>query len=432
NLGQTMYNYDFFNRSSNSDENGNPQRSTPDAAEVLQATLQHVVATFDPVEGRKIYVNGILVAQDTAPGGTLTDWDDTFALVLGNEVSSDRDWMGVIRLVAIHNRALTPAQITQNFEAGVGEKFFLLFSVEHLTNVPDSFVVFEAAQFDSYGYLFRKPFFISLDGSAQPNAIDLEGLRVGLNGAEAPVGQAYAKLDTAISSLLYTPETGQALADVGAVLPLEKGPDDDEFFLTFDRLGSNSFNRPAPVVPPAPTPQDLPPAADIGVRTFDEISATMSTLTGVSQLDSGVQGTFTTVRQSLPTVEKIEAILASHQVAIAQLAIEYCNALINDTALRTTMFPLFDFNATPTAAFPANQNALLDPLLDRMLGAVQLSTQPDRVAVETELDEMINGIPGDATRPGLRNSGANDAARTRTIAKSACSAVLGSGAMLVQ
>ena len=75
-------------------------------------------------------------------------------------------WNGVIRLVAIHNRVLTPEQIQQNFDAGVGEKFFLMFGVEHLTNINDSFVVFEAAQFDSYGYLFRKPFFISLDGTA--------------------------------------------------------------------------------------------------------------------------------------------------------------------------------------------------------------------------------------------------------------------------
>ena len=70
-LGQTMYNYDFFNRSSNTDANGEPGLSTPNADEVLQATLQHVVATFDPVEGRKIYVNGELEAQlDPAPGGT--------------------------------------------------------------------------------------------------------------------------------------------------------------------------------------------------------------------------------------------------------------------------------------------------------------------------------------------------------------------------
>ena len=436
NLGQTMYNYDFFNRTDNSDENGNPQLSTPAAAEILQATLQHVVATFDPVEGRKIYVNGLLVAeQDPAPGGTLTDWDDTYAFVLGNEVSSDRSWAGVVRLVAIHNRVLTPEQIVQNFEAGVGEKFFLLFSIEHLTNVPQSYVVFEAAVFDTYAYLFRAPFFVSLDGAAQPDGIDIEGIRIGLNGAEAPVGQAFANVATAISSTLYDPATGQLLAGLGAVIPLEKGPNDDEFFLTFDRLGASTFARPAAPVPPPPVPVDLPEAPDIGVRTFDEISAALSAITGVSQLDGGVQGTFATVRQSLPAVPTVEAVLASHQVAIAQLAIEYCNSLIEDQALRGALFPGFDFDAAPATAYPASQPLLFDPLLDRVLGATQLATQPDRADVETTLDQMINGgTPGVTNRPGLRNAAGapNTAQRTRDIAKAVCSAVVGSAAMLVQ
>lgn len=437
NLGQTMYNYDFFNRSSNSDANGNPQLSTPDAAEVLQATLQHVVATFDPADGRRIYVNGVLVAQDNSPGGTLIDWDDSYAFMLGNEISANGEgmWTGVIRLVAIHNRTLTPTQILQNFEAGVGEKFFLLFSVEHLTNVPQSYVVFEASVFDSYAYLFRAPFFISLDGTAQPNGIDLEGIRIGLNGAEARVGQAFARVDTVISTNLYDAETGQPLASLGAVIPLEKGPTGDEFFLTFDRFGANTFTRSPAPTPPAPTPIDLPPASAIGVRTFDEIHATLSAITGISRLDAGVRGTFDTVRQSLPAVPTLEAVLASHQVSIAQLAIEYCNALIEDAARRSAMFPLFDFNAIPSAAFPASQSALFDPLLDRVLGATQLATQPDRAAVATVLDQMINGgTPGVTNRPGLRNApGApNDAQRTRDIAKAVCSAVVGSAAMLVQ
>ncbi|HEX7079693.1 MAG TPA: LamG domain-containing protein [Gammaproteobacteria bacterium] len=433
NLGQTMYNYDFFNRSSNSDENGNPQLSTPDAAEVLQATLQHVVATFDPVEGRKIYVNGILVAdQDPAPGGTLTDWDDTYAFVLGNEVSGDKPWTGVIRLVAIHNRALTPEQVQQNYAAGVGEKFFLLFSVEHLTDVPESYVVFEAAQFDSYAYLFRNPFFISLDETVQPSGIDIEGIRIGLNGAEAPVGQSFARLDATISSDAYDPETGQILADLGTVVPLEKGPGSDEFFLTFDRIGSHVFDRPPPPIPAPPAPQDLPPASDIGVRTFDEINATMAAITGVSPNEPNVRATFETVRQSLPAVPTLEAVLASHQVAIAQLAIEYCNALIEDTNLRHDLFGSFPFGSPPSVAFPASQDALFDPLLDRMLGTIHLATQPDRAFVEQELDMMINGRPSDPSRPGLASTDSGDPERTETIAKAVCSAVLGSAAMLVQ
>jgi hypothetical protein len=443
NLGQTMYNYDFFNRTDDSDENGNPQLSTPDAAEVLQATLQHVVATFDPVEGRKIYVNGILVAdQDTAPGGSLADWDDSYAFMLGNEISADGEgtWMGVIRLVAIHNRVLTPAQILQNFEAGVGEKFFLLFSVEHLTNVPQSYVVFEAAVFDSYGYLFKKPFFISLDGTAQPNGIDLEHIRIGINGAEAHVGQSFAKIDTAITATLYDPATGQVLANLGGVLPLEKGPTLDEFFLTFDRIGASTFARPAAPTPPPPVPVDLPPASDIGVRTYDEISATIATLTGVSQLDAGVVAAYTEIRQSLPAVPSIEAYLSSHQAAISQLAIEYCHALMENTALRSSMFPGFDFNAPPATAF-ASQNLLFDPLLDRVLGVTQLGHQPDKNVVRTELSNLVNGYPDQPSLPGTVRAGllnslppgqVNDAQRTRAIAKAVCSSVIGNAAMLVQ
>ncbi|MGW8369682.1 MAG: LamG domain-containing protein, partial [Gammaproteobacteria bacterium] len=337
NLGQTMYNYDFFNRldSQPADlaDNGEPRLSTPDEAEVLQATLQHVVVTFDAVEGRKIYVNGLLSSMpDPEGGGTLNGWDDIYAFVLGNEVSGTIPWSGVLRMVAVHNRVLNEEQILQNFQAGVGERFFLLFSVSHLINVPQSYVVFEASIFDSYAYLFREPFFISLDETVQPTGIDLEGIRIGINGEEAPVGQAFAHVDEVISSALYNSETGQQLATLGTVIPLEKGPMADEFFLTFDRLGTTVYARPAPVTPTAPSPVDLEPASAIGVRTFDEINATMATITGVSPLQVDVEGTYDLVRQSLPAVATIEAVLASHQVAVAQLAIEYCNAAVDDTA----------------------------------------------------------------------------------------------------
>jgi len=437
NLGQNQYNYDFFNRSSNTDQNGTPGLSTPTAAQVLQATLQHVVVTFDPVSGRKIYVNGELKASmDPAPGGTLNEWDDTFAFVLGNEVSGTKNWMGVIRLVAIFNRALTLDQVKQNFDAGVGEKYFLMFSVSHLTNIPQSFVVFEGALFDSYSYLFRKPFFISLDGTAQPAGLDIDGIRIGINGAEAPVGQSYANLVKKISSA-YTATAGERLTDLGAVLPVEKGPTSDEFFLTFDTIGANTFNRPPPPTPPAPTPTDLAKVSDVGVRTFDRISATMAAITGVSENDSAVQNTFGSIRQSLPANPDIQAVLASHQVAIAQLAIEYCNALIEDrstTIPRATMFPGFNFGSVPSAVYPSTENQLFDPLLNRVLGVTQITSQPDKNVVRTELHNMINGYAGDPTRPGLLNSTGvtNDATRTKAIAKAVCSSIVGSAAMLVQ
>ncbi|NND64568.1 MAG: LamG domain-containing protein, partial [Gammaproteobacteria bacterium] len=132
-LGQTLYNYDFFNRSTVTDGNGEPAHSTADADEDLQAALQHVVVNYDPINGREIYVNGVFTDDvDALIGGTLDDWDDTFAFVLGNEVSNDGLWQGILRMVVVHNRIMTQEQITQNFDAGVGEKFFLLFNVSDL------------------------------------------------------------------------------------------------------------------------------------------------------------------------------------------------------------------------------------------------------------------------------------------------------------
>src|SRR5690606_35858654 len=123
--------------------------------------LQHVVATFDPIAGRAIYVNGELVAQSTEPGGDLNEWNDTFALALGAEVGVMEQWLGTVRLLAIHNRVLEAEQITANFEAGVGQKFFLLFGVSHLVDMPEAYVVMGVEQYDNYSYLFNSPFFIS-------------------------------------------------------------------------------------------------------------------------------------------------------------------------------------------------------------------------------------------------------------------------------
>src|SRR5690606_36166555 len=130
--------------------------------------------------------------------------------------------------------------------------------------------------------------------------------------------------------------------------------------------GANSFSRPPLPTPPAPAPQDLPAASEIGVRTFDEIHASLAVLTGVNALDGNVQDTLALVRQSLPSVDTLEAVLASHQVSIAQLAIEYCNALVNDAALRSATFPSFPFDQPVTTAWPgvgtANEDAFIDPL----------------------------------------------------------------------
>lgn len=433
-LEQNLYDYDFRHRSVTTGLNGDPALSTPDADEVLQATLQHVVATYGPVDGRKIYVNGNLVTQaDPVATGSLVDWQDTFAFVLGNEASGGGLWQGTLRMVAIHNRELTQAQITQNFDVGVGEKFYMLFGIEDIINVPTAYILFEVSQFDSYAYLFTQPHFITLDLNQQPQGIPIQGMRIGINGAEVPISQSYANLDDTLDYTQFGP-LGQPLAAIGAVIPLERGPADDEFFLTFDLLGTETYAR-TDDPPLVITETDLPPAQRIGVRTFDEINATMSAVTGVSTEEFFVDTTFQNLRQSLPAIEDPSAFLSSHQVAVAQLAIEYCNALIEDQGTISTAvyFPGFDFDEAPGLAFdtPAERDALIDPLIDNIIG-IGITTQPAAVDVADEL-AYIGPDPGGTERPdNLINRLIAGGTDTRSIAKGACAAVLGSGAMLVQ
>ena len=429
-LQQNLYNYDFRHRSETTGLNGDPALSTPAADEVLQATLQHVVATYGPVAGRKIYVNGNLVTQaDPVATGSLVDWQDTFAFVLGNEASGNGLWQGTLRLVAVHNRELTQAQIVQNFDVGVGEKFYMLFGIEDIINVPTAYILFEVSQFDSYGYLFTRPHFITLDPNQQPQGIPIQGLRIGINGAEVDKSQSYANMDDMLNASLFV-ELGQPLSSLGALMPLERGPANDEFFLTFDLLGSQQFVR-TDDPPLVITETDLPPAQRIGVRTFDEINATMSAVTGVSREDANVDMTFQSLRQSLPAIEDPVAFLSSHQVAVAQLAIEYCNALIEDrgSISSAAYFPGFNFGAAPATAF-ANRNALLRPLIDKVMG-VALQTQPDAVDVEAELG--FNTFDPLTQRPeNLIDRLIAGGTDTRSISKGTCAAVLGSAVMLMQ
>ena len=432
-LGQTMYNYDSYLRSTTTSANGLPELSTPSAQQVLQATLQHVVLTYDPVRGRRIYVNGALVSgADPQQGGSLAQWDDTFALVVGNEVSGDRPWSGVLKMVAVYDRAMQPADVLANFNAGVGERYFLLFNVSGLTALSQTYVMFEVSQYDSYSYLFNKPVFLSLDPNTMVSGVPLKGMRIGLNGGEARVGQAYSTLNTSVSVKGFDPKIGPVtsvpLSGVGTTIALEKGPSYDQFFLTFEQLATATYTHtdPAPIVP---IPVDVPRPSDIGVRTFERINATLAAITTVPSTNGAVSVLFQALQQALPATDNLRGFVASHQNAIAQLAIQYCDALVADSTLRAGYFPNFNFGLPPSAAFDANgRNALITPLIDRMLTANSaaakfVGTSPSASAVSGELNALINKLSASVSA---------DSTGTATIAKASCAAVAGSAAMLVQ
>ena len=422
-LGQTLYSYDALVRTDATDQAGEPRLSTDPARQHLQATLQHVVLTYDPANGRRIYIDGELTDDlDSASGGLLNDWDNTLALVVASEVDNRNRWAGTMRLLAIHNRALDADQIRQNFAVGVGEKYFLLFNVSAHVDIADAYVVFEVSQFDSWSYLFKRPFFVILDENLLPGDVPLQGLRIGLNGRILPVGQAYATLDVSINDFDYEWEGRQPLASLGTVIALERGPEQDEFFLSFDRIGgsSNVVTEPVPVAPPPPPDQPRDPA--VGIRDFAAINATMSRVTGVPHTHSEVAATFERVRQALPVQSNLGGFVSSQQMAITQLAIQYCDALVDDPDLRAAFWPGFDWGASLSAAF-SERSLAIDPLIDRIVG-IDLMTQPDRAVLTGELDSLIDQLSacGATCEPD----------RVNRIMKGICAAVLGSAAMLVK
>ncbi len=284
--------------------------------------------------------------------------------------------------------------------------------------------MFEVAQFDSYAYLFQQPTFVSLAAEPQIPDFQVQGLRIGVNGAEAPTGQAFENLDSMVSAASYTP-LGQRLSELGTIVPLEKGPESDEFFVTFEIIGNLTNVKVEASLPPPAEPADLDPSPVVGLRTFDDINLTMAKVTGMSRTLPEVAETYLAIKQQLPVSDDINGFLASHQVGVAQLAIEYCNALVEDTGARASYWPALNFGAPSAQAFAdqAGVNTLLDPIIDAMIGN-NITTQPDTAGVREELTNLVNGL--NACGAGC------SADRTAVIAKAVCASALGSAATVMQ
>jgi hypothetical protein len=432
-LAQQAFQYEAFARSSKTDTNGAPALVTSADNQLAQAALQHLVLTYDGLNGRRLYVNGVFTGDvDPQGGGTLANWDNTFALVMGNETSgTTNQWQGELRMVAIHNRALTLAQIQQNYAAGVGQKYFLLFDVSTLTNVPQSYIMMTVGLNDSYSYLFDNPTFISLDPNQTPGNIPIQGIRIGINGAEASVGQSYIPLNTAVTAANYSSTTGQLLSTVGAVIALQKGPASDQFFLTFEQIGTHSRAYTQPVLPvPALIPGPMVP--DLGVRTYERLNQTMSKLTGIPTQTAAVAQTYLQVQSALPPVPDLTAFSAANQTAVSQLAIAYCAALVNTPTQRTAFFG-GGFDPTQGGSYfsapinsGSNRDTVINSLYQNIVGGtvtMNLVTQPTFASVQAELDSLITSLS--AAYPSTPN-------RAGVVTEAACAALLGSASSLIQ
>ncbi|KLU03798.1 putative signal peptide protein [Rhodopirellula islandica] len=114
-LGQEADHYQVRLRTTATSDNGLPE--TNSGTGKAETKLAHVVFTRASDGSVRFYVDGRQTASKKV-SGTLANWDGDFPLVLVNERSLGRPWLGELHLVAIYSRALSGSDVSQNFRAG--------------------------------------------------------------------------------------------------------------------------------------------------------------------------------------------------------------------------------------------------------------------------------------------------------------------------
>ena len=99
-----------------------------------------------------------------------------------------------------------------------------------------------------------------------------------------------------------------------------------------------------------------------------------------------MEATYATVKQSLPTVETIDTFVSAHPVAIAQLSIQYCNALVEDPARARAVLPGLRLQRGAVHGLRAGGTRDRARRADRTHVRTNVATEPDAAGVRTELD----------------------------------------------
>ena len=101
-------------RTTRTSNNGMPAIET---GRLLKTALTHAVYTRDAAGKARLFVNGRLTKEQSTPG-SISNWNGSYRLALGNEFSGDRAWRGTLYWVAVYGRSLSSTEVSQNFKAG--------------------------------------------------------------------------------------------------------------------------------------------------------------------------------------------------------------------------------------------------------------------------------------------------------------------------
>lgn len=96
-------------------DNGSPTVFTTTGT--ATTALMHVVHTHRSDGAEVLYVNGVENQTFMRMGG-LTQWDATYPIIVANEATNDRAWLGELHLIAVYDQALDASEVQQNFMTG--------------------------------------------------------------------------------------------------------------------------------------------------------------------------------------------------------------------------------------------------------------------------------------------------------------------------
>jgi hypothetical protein len=114
-LGQDGKRFDVRLRTTKASTNGLPSVASLPGS--LKTERTHIVYTRSRSGDVHIWINGKHNFEGNV-GGNFSNWDLSAKLVLANETTNDRPWLGTYHLLALYDRALGPREIMRNFKAG--------------------------------------------------------------------------------------------------------------------------------------------------------------------------------------------------------------------------------------------------------------------------------------------------------------------------
>ncbi len=75
----------------------------------------HIAVSYN-FEEQSVFVNGSIRTTSILPGGDFRNWDPGYPLILGNEATGDRPWLGKIYYVAIYNCPLDARGVRSSYD----------------------------------------------------------------------------------------------------------------------------------------------------------------------------------------------------------------------------------------------------------------------------------------------------------------------------